>query len=185
MGQGNKGNNRAHTYLPCLYQWWPMVDLGYNRLGAYRNRNNGLLSSLQVGGLQDRLKVLAIDWGTKKIGLALGDTSLKLAIPLKPIANREGVYSSILSIIQEYGVSLVLLGLPLTPSGKEGQRALEVRKFAKELESMLPEGVSLDFWDERYTTEEALRLVEGSRKKRELKDSLSAYVILIEFFDSL
>jgi putative Holliday junction resolvase len=162
-----------------------MVDLGYNRLGAYRNRDNRLLSSLQVGGLQDRLKVLAIDWGTKKIGLALGDASLKLAIPLKPLANREGVYSSILSIIQEYGVNLVLLGLPLTPSGKEGQRALEVRRFAKELESMLPEGVSLDFWDERYTTEEALRLMEDSHKKKELKDSLSAYVMLIEFFDSL
>lgn len=185
MGQGNKDNNRAHTYLPCLYQRWSVVDLGYNRLGAYRNRNNGLLSYLQVGGLKDRLKILAIDWGTKKIGLALGDTSLKLAVPLKPLANREGVYSSILSIIQEHGVNLVLLGLPLTPSGKEGQRALEVRKFAKELESMLPEGVSLDFWDERYTTEEALRLVEDSRKKKELKDSLSAYVMLIEFLDSL
>jgi len=162
-----------------------MVGVGYNRLGVYRNRNNGLLSSLQVGGLQDWLKVLAIDWGTKKIGLALGDTSLKLAVPLKPLYNGEGVYSSILSVIREYGVNLVLLGLPLTPSGKEGQRALEVRKFAKELESILPEGVSLDFWDERYTTEEALRLAEGFRKKRELKDSLSAYVMLIEFFESL
>lgn len=161
------------------------MGVGYNRLGVYRNRNNGLLSSLQVGGLQDWLKVLAIDWGTKKIGLALGDTSLKLAVPLKPLYNGEGVYSSILSVIREYGVNLVLLGLPLTPSGKEGQRALEVRKFAKELESILPEGVSLDFWDERYTTEEALRLAEGFRKKRELKDSLSAYVMLIEFFNSL
>jgi putative Holliday junction resolvase len=162
-----------------------MVGLGYNRLGAYRNRNNGLLSSLQVGGLQDRLKVLAIDWGTKKLGLALGDASLKLAVPLKPLYNGDEVYGSLLSLIQEYGVKLVLLGLPLTPSGKEGQRALEVRKFAKELESMLPEGVSLDFWDERYTTEEALRLVEDFRKKKELKDSLSAYVMLIEFFESL
>lgn len=161
------------------------MGVGYNRLGVYRNRNNGLLSSLQGGGLQNWLKVLAIDWGTKRLGLALGDTSLKLAIPLKPLYNGERVYSSILSIIQEYGVNLVLLGLPLTPSGKEGQRALEVRKFAKELESMLPEGVSLDFWDERYTTEEALRLAEGFRKKRELKDSLSAYVMLIEFFESL
>ncbi len=131
------------------------------------------------------MKVLAIDWGTKRLGLALGDTSLKLAVPLKPLYDGKGVYGSILSVIQEYGVNLVLLGLPLTPSGKEGQRALEVRKFAKELESMLPEGVSLEFWDERYTTEEALRLVEDFRKKKELKDSLSAYVMLIEFFDGL
>jgi putative Holliday junction resolvase len=123
--------------------------------------------------------------GHKEAGACLRGHIPKVGIPLKPLANGEGVYSSILSVIQEYGVNLVLLGLPLTPSGKEGQRALEVRKFAKELESMLPEGVSLDFWDERYTTEEALRLLENSHKKKELKDSLSAYVMLTEFFDSL
>ncbi len=131
------------------------------------------------------MKVLAIDWGTKKLGLALGDTALKLATPLKPLANREGIYRSILSLVEEYGVKLILVGLPLTPSGKEGQRALEVKRFTGALEQLLPEGVSIDFWDERYTTEEALRLAKNFRKKKELKDSLSAYVMLAEFFDTL
>jgi len=133
------------------------------------------------------LKVLSVDWGSKKIGLAFGDTRLKLAIPLKPIKNNREAFSNLLSSIEQHGVNLILIGLPLTPSGKEGQRALEVRKFAQELRKLLPEEVSIEFWDERYTTEEAYRLMAnaGETRKRELKDSLSAYVILMEFFERL
>ncbi|WP_448583978.1 Holliday junction resolvase RuvX [Thermocrinis sp.] len=133
------------------------------------------------------MKVLSIDWGSKKIGLAIGDTRLKLAIPLRPIKNGKDVFLNLLSIIKQHGVDLVLIGLPLTPSGKEGQRALEVREFAQELKKFLPEDVSIEFWDERYTTEEAYRLMVNSNaiEKREFKDSISAYVILMEFFESV
>jgi len=129
------------------------------------------------------LKVLSIDWGSKRIGLALGDAHLKLIIPLRPIDNDGRVFDKILERVRQHRVDLILLGLPLTPSGREGQRALEVREFAKRLQELLPENVALEFWDERYTTEEALRL--AGNKKKEFKDSLSAYVILSEFFDSL
>ena len=129
------------------------------------------------------MKVLSIDWGSKRIGLALGDAHLKLVIPLKPIDNDGKVFDKILERVRQHKVDLILLGLPLTPSGREGQRALEVREFAKRLQELLPKNVALEFWDERYTTEEALRL--AGNKKKEFKDSLSAYVILNEFFDSL
>ena len=129
------------------------------------------------------MKVLSIDWGSKRIGLALGDAHLKLVIPLKPIDNDGKVFDKILERVRQHKVDLILLGLPLTPSGREGQRALEVREFAKRLQELLPKNVALEFWDERYTTEEALRL--SGNKKKEFKDSLSAYVILNEFFDSL
>ena len=133
------------------------------------------------------MKILGVDWGSKKIGLALGDTRLKLAIPLKPLKNGEGVFSDLLNIIKQHNVDVVLVGLPLTPSGKEGQRASEVRKFVEKLRTFLPEDVLVELWDERYTTEEAYRLMVNVKesKKREFKDSLSAYVILMEFFESL
>ena len=129
------------------------------------------------------MKVLSIDWGSKRIGLALGDAQLKLIVPLKPIDNDGRVFDEILERVKQHRVDLILLGLPLTLSGKEGQRALEVREFARRLKQLLLEDVALEFWDERYTTEEALRL--AGNKKKEFKDSLSAYVILSEFFDSL
>ncbi|ADC88783.1 Holliday junction resolvase YqgF [Thermocrinis albus DSM 14484] len=133
------------------------------------------------------MRVLCIDWGTKSLGLALGDTNLKLATPLKPIPNRGKVLERIAELVKEYDVRLVVVGLPLTPSGREGQRASQVRSFVEELSALLPEHVGVELWDERYTTYEAVQLLEGkSRKKvKELKDSVSALIILQEYLDSL
>lgn len=133
------------------------------------------------------MRVLALDYGSKRIGLALGDTNLRIALPFKSLKNTQKVFWEISSILQEKGIDLILVGLPLTPSGKEGQRAEEVREFVEKLKAHLPEHVEVLLWDERYTTEEALRLLDGQslKKKRELKDCLSAYIILTEYLDTL
>ncbi|MEJ5339633.1 MAG: Holliday junction resolvase RuvX [Aquificaceae bacterium] len=134
------------------------------------------------------MKVLAIDYGSKRIGLALGDTGLGIALPLESIENKgEKTLQSIVSKVKEHGVYLILVGLPLTPLGKEGQRAGEAREFSEKLKSLLPAGVEVILWDERYTTKEAYRMMEGFRpeKKKKIKDSLSAYVILLEYMESL
>lgn len=134
------------------------------------------------------MKVLAIDYGSKRIGLAIGDTRLGIAIPLEGIENRgEKALQAIAKKAKELGVSTILIGLPLTPMGKEGQRAKEVRDFSEKLRPLIPEHVELVFWDERYTTKEAYTMMEGvsPKKKKELKDSLSAYAILLEYMESL
>ncbi|MFN4319705.1 MAG: Holliday junction resolvase RuvX [Aquificaceae bacterium] len=134
------------------------------------------------------MKVLAVDYGRRRIGLALGDTNLKIAVPLVSIENRnQRVFEEISQRIKELGISVVLLGLPLTPSGREGERAMEVKDFLEALKSHIPEGVEIILWDERYTTKEAYSMMEGSKwkKKKELKDSISAYAILLEYLESL
>ncbi|MCS7171218.1 MAG: Holliday junction resolvase RuvX [Aquificaceae bacterium] len=134
------------------------------------------------------MKVLAIDYGSKRIGLALGDTRLGVAVPLASIENKgEDSLFKILEKVKEQGVSCVLVGLPLTPAGKEGQRAKEVREFFQHLRKVMPQEVEIRMWDERYTTLEAYRMLEGlsSKRKKELKDSVSAYAILLEYMESL
>ncbi|MFN3975460.1 MAG: Holliday junction resolvase RuvX [Aquificaceae bacterium] len=134
------------------------------------------------------MKVLAVDYGRRRIGLALGDTNLKIAVPLGSIENRnQRVFEEISQRIKELGISVVLLGLPLTPSGREGERAKEVKDFLEALKSHIPEGVEIILWDERYTTKEAYSMMEGLKwkKKKELKDSISAYAILLEYLESL
>lgn len=134
------------------------------------------------------MKVLAVDYGRRRIGLALGDTNLKIAVPLGGIENRnQRVFEEISQRIKELGISVVLLGLPLTPSGREGERAKEVKDFLEALKSHIPEGVEIILWDERYTTKEAYSMMEGLKwkKKKELKDSISAYAILLEYLESL
>ncbi len=134
------------------------------------------------------MKVLAVDYGSKRIGLALGDTSLGIALPLEGIENKgEKTLQIIADKVKELGAHIILIGLPLTPMGKEGQRAKEVMDFSEKLRDFLHEDVEIILWDERYTTKEAYRLMQGvSIKRREkLKDSLSAYIILLEYIESL
>jgi putative Holliday junction resolvase len=132
------------------------------------------------------LKVLALDYGTKFIGLAVGDTELKVAVPKGRIKNGERVLHRIAELVRESGVGRIVVGLPLTPSGREGQRAREVRKFVERLKSVIPD-VPVELWDERYTTEEALRRLSGlpPDKKKALKDEMAALVILEEYLRSL
>lgn len=133
------------------------------------------------------MKVLSIDYGAKRIGLALGDTALKLASPFRVLKNRENVIEEIVKLIEDYSISIVVVGLPLTLRGKVGERAREVESFVKKLKERLRENVEIVLWDERFTTEEAYRLLEGLsyKKKKELKDSFASYIILKEYLESL
>ncbi len=131
------------------------------------------------------MKVLAIDYGTKRIGLAIGDENLKIVSP-KGVIKSEKAVEKIKEIVKESNVGKIILGFPLTPSGKEGQRAKLVKKFFEELKKELPE-TEIILWDERWTTQEALRRLEGlsPKKKKELKDVIAAMIILEEYFDSI
>ncbi len=131
------------------------------------------------------MKVLSIDYGTKRIGLAIGDENLKIVSP-KGVIKSEKAVEKIKEIVKESNVKKILLGFPLTPSGREGQRARLVKKFYEELKRELPE-VEIILWDERWTTQEALRMLEGlsPKKKKEMKDVIAAMVILEEYFDSI
>ncbi len=131
------------------------------------------------------MKILSIDFGLKRVGLAVGDTDLKIAVPKGTIPNDERLIDKLKKIVEENKVKKIVLGLPLTPSGKEGQRAKLVREFAQNLKRSLPE-IEIVLWDERYTTIEAQnRLKElPSKKRKEMIDAVSAQVILEEFLMS-
>ncbi len=127
------------------------------------------------------MKVLSIDYGGRRIGVAVGDTDLGIAVPKCVIENDNRVLERIKSLIEESKVGKVVVGLPLTPSGKEGQRAREVREFVEKLRERLPD-LEVVLWDERYTTQEALRRVG---KHREDLDAVAAQIILEEYLQSL
>ena len=131
------------------------------------------------------MKVLAIDYGTRRVGLAIGDENLRIVSP-KGVIKTEKALEEIKAIVKTSNVGKIVLGFPLTPSGKEGQRAKLVKKFYEELKRELPD-IEIILWDERWTTQEALRRLEGmsSRKKKQLKDTIAAMVILEEYFDSI
>ncbi len=134
-------------------------------------------------------KILGIDYGRARIGLALSDLSHILASPhgkIKTGKSHKDSSRALLKIIEENSVEQIVIGLPLLLSGKDSETTLNVRAFAEELKkiSQLP----ITLWDERLTSKEVERTMmeaKVNRKKRAAHvDTLSATLILQSYLDS-
>ncbi|HWP98431.1 MAG TPA: Holliday junction resolvase RuvX [Syntrophomonadaceae bacterium] len=133
------------------------------------------------------MKVLALDVGEKRIGIALSD-SLGMTAQGHSVLERQNKsrdFHHILDLCQQNEVSRIVVGLPLNMNGTVGPKALEIQGFAAELGAFT--GLEIVFWDERLSTVSAERtLLEAdvSRKKRKgLRDKLAAVYILQTYLD--
>ena len=133
-------------------------------------------------------RILGVDWGEVRIGLALSDETQTLASPLETLVRRRGKrfpMGRLLELVAAHGPVGVVVGLPLTPEGGEGASAGESRALATSVgrRTDLP----VELWDERLSTARALRLVreqEGTtRGRRDEVDALAAAVLLQGFLD--
>lgn len=133
-------------------------------------------------------RILAIDHGTVRIGLATSDPLRIFAKPLKVIPNQgfRAVSTQILDLIKDQEVGMVLLGLPLAIDGSKTPKTLEVEKFGEKLMQLLE--VELIFWDERYSSSEAeaeLRKLGYSwQESRSLRDAMAAAMILKNYLEN-
>lgn len=133
-------------------------------------------------------RVMALDYGRRRIGVAASD-------PLRVLAQPRGVVSAgspptdpppeLLALIAELEPVVVVVGVPLHMSGDEGEMAKEARAFARRLEARC--GVRVEMRDERLTSVEAertIREMQLPRKKRErrgLRDAMAAAVLLEDY----
>jgi putative Holliday junction resolvase len=131
------------------------------------------------------MRYLAIDYGTRRTGLAICDAAETIASPLAVIEAKENLPSKIAEIVESEGVEAVVLGLPVNMDGSEGPQAKLVLKFADQLQARLPIPVYLH--DERlssFSAEEKLapaNLTKGKQKKR--LDAVAAAEILEAFLE--
>jgi putative Holliday junction resolvase len=135
-------------------------------------------------------RILALDWGLVRIGLALSDESQTLASPLETLVRRRGKrlpMPRLLELVAEHSpVVGIVAGLPLTPDGDEGESAIQARTLAESVAART--GLPLELWDERLTTARALRVVReqggSTRGRKEDVDALAAAVLLQHFLDA-
>src|SRR6185436_11243867 len=136
-----------------------------------------------------RSRILALDYGTKRIGVALSDELGWTAQPLETFERRtlERDVAHIASLVETHEVREVVLGFPLQLDGREGPAIQAMRNFAVHLEQGLP--VPLVLWDERLTTkaaEDLLIAADVSRKKRKgAVDRIAASILLQSYLASL
>jgi putative Holliday junction resolvase len=133
------------------------------------------------------MRILAIDHGTVRIGLALSDEMELVASPLTTLQNGPHLVSDITRIIREKHVGKVVVGLPIRMSGLKGSATERVEKFAALLGKALHHDVSIEFVDERLssvTAEKALKR-DGHviDPKEGLVDQLAATVILQDYLN--
>ena len=123
-------------------------------------------------------RILALDVGKKRIGVAVSDELAMIARPHSTLPRGKTAAPRILALVSELGARRVVVGLPLRLDGSEGEQAADVRRFAAKLAAKAPE-VDITFWDERLTTVEAQeRMQSGSRKQKYDIDAVAAAVIL-------
>jgi putative Holliday junction resolvase len=134
-------------------------------------------------------RLLGIDWGSIRTGIALSDEGQILASPLTTLVQRRGKrypLGRLLTIIEEHNPVGVVLGLPLAMDGGEAESTITVRALAGRLEARL--SVPLELWDERLTTSRALRAIREvggtTRGRKEDVDALAASVLLQHYLDS-
>jgi putative Holliday junction resolvase len=131
---------------------------------------------------------LGLDYGERRIGVAISDPSGLTARPLTVIAreSRDKDLERVRQIAGQFGVTVVVIGLPLNMDGTESQGARRARRFANAIRHQL--GLETELWDERLTTFEAeQQMMEAGlspERRKELRDAVAAAVILQDYLNS-
>ncbi|HEY7232551.1 MAG TPA: Holliday junction resolvase RuvX [Gemmatimonadaceae bacterium] len=132
---------------------------------------------------RDRGRLLAVDYGERRIGLAVSDPMGIIASPAGFIVRRAGKRPPIAELIRratELEARGFVVGLPLDENGVDTDRAVEVRRLAEELQRRT--GLSVELIDERFTTAAALRAIRemggSTRQRKGDVDALAATVLL-------
>jgi putative holliday junction resolvase len=135
-------------------------------------------------------RILAVDWGSKRIGLALSDETQTLAQPLPTLTRRAGKrfpMAQLLDQITQHQVVGIIVGLPLDESGAEGDAAHAARALADDIKKRVGE-LEVSMWDERMTTARVLAAVRemggSTRGRKEDVDAMAAALLLQHYLDA-
>jgi len=131
-------------------------------------------------------RLLALDIGDKRIGVAISDESRLLARPLTTIAraSKREDFEAIARLVAAHNVERLIVGLPRTLRGEEGPQAQRVRRYVEALSSAIDAPIA--FQDERYTSVEAKERLAGSSRRRRAKrdiDAAAAAIILQDYLN--
>ncbi len=139
--------------------------------------------------MMQQTRKMGIDYGDKRIGVAMTDALCIISSPYEVFENRseEQSLQHLNKLIKEFNVDEVAMGLPLNMDGSEGERAKIHREFGEKLASL--SGIKVEYVDERLTSAEAEEILIQSKvrreKRKELIDKISAQIILQTYLNQI
>jgi putative Holliday junction resolvase len=133
-------------------------------------------------------RLLGVDYGQVRVGLAVCDPDRKIAFPLATYERqgpgRDAAYFQ--ALVKEENIAGLVVGLPLHLDGREGAKAVEARAFGAWLAEAT--GLPVVFWDERFTTVEAESALWAAglthRRRRDRRDRVAAQILLQTYLDA-
>ena len=128
------------------------------------------------------MKILAIDYGTQKIGLAISDLAERIAFPLTVIDNHQAVVFKLLSnLIKQEKIKKIIIGLPKYQQTLKKQTIYrEIQQFVKQLKKLFPQ-IKIQTQDELLTSQAAKRLTASSSSQQKNSHTLAAMIILEDY----
>lgn len=131
---------------------------------------------------------LGIDYGEKRIGIALSDPLNIIASPHQYIVNNTETKKNLQQLFNEYEIETIVVGMPYNLKGEKGQKAEEVERFIAEILTEFK--VEIIRWDERFTSKQAhqtmidMNVKKKQRQSKEKIDSMAAAIMLQSYLDS-
>jgi len=141
-----------------------------------------------------KTKYLCIDYGLRRVGIAVSDEDKKYSFSRDFLYNNDSLFNKLLLLIKQENISKIILGYPLNFKSQKTAQTLEVENFKRKFETSLLENsinIDIELYDERFTSNIAKQHIISSglkkKKRREkgLIDSTAAQIVLQDYIDSL
>ncbi len=133
--------------------------------------------------MSDERRVLAIDPGERRVGLAISDPLGISAQGLPTFDRRRGdIVEHVRELVARYDVVRIVVGRPLSMSGRESESTLRAAEFARALAAAI--SIPVESWDERLSSAEAQRILAGTRAEKGAVDRIAAILILQGYLDA-
>ncbi len=131
------------------------------------------------------MRVIGLDWGTVRIGVAMSDEEQKMAFPLQhPLENKTAI-AKVRELVEEYGVEKIVLGIPVSLQSQPTPSTEKAKKFGEKLEKEL--GIKVDYVDERFSTVASTNTLhdQGIKEKEQrlIKDNIAAALFLQQYLE--
>lgn len=126
------------------------------------------------------MKILAIDFGEKRVGFAFGESDLGVAFPLAIFDNNADLFAEIGNFIQEKELEQILIGLPYSLEGKETEQSQKTRDFGDKIIEKFK--IPVEYFDERFSSQDAERKMKGTGKE---DHDIAASCFLQTYLDQL
>lgn len=132
------------------------------------------------------MRILALDWGTVRVGAAVSDPDGKIAFPLDRFIESKNAIDEVKKIVEELKVEKILVGLPKGLAGQDTESTTRTEKFVTDLKTAV--GQSIELLDERLSSVAAGKTLSNmgvsEKDQREIKDNLAAQLMLQQYLDT-